>query len=154
MACSPASVEHDVQERKKLEVMVCGREWRASMTQSGTVYVGTHWVFRLSGIWASFLCWSILLSGCLGEKSDTHSLDPQQEGHRTMTSTVYNQSNEPTQDSESSANDPRKQMTMSHPRGSTSRFSWWWWLCKTKTQGKQPPNQAAPGKDLNEVLAA
>lgn len=41
MACSPASVEHGVQERKKLEVMVCGREWRASMTQSGRMWVHT-----------------------------------------------------------------------------------------------------------------
>lgn len=28
---------------------------------------------------------------------------------------------------------------MSHPRGSTSQFSRWWWLCESEAQGKQPP---------------
>lgn len=65
------------------------------MTHSGTVYVGTHWVLGcLASEPLSYAGVSSLVD-VLVRNQILIPLTPSRKGHRTMTSTVYNQSNDP-----------------------------------------------------------
>lgn len=103
-AYSPISIEHSVQGRN-LEMFICGRKGFDDTLRN--LYEGLFLGHRLPNNSAYFLWWKIPSSG----KSDTCSLDPWQEGHRTVTSKVC-QINDPTQDYGSLVSDPRKQRTV------------------------------------------
>lgn len=106
-AYSPVLVQHGVQG-KNLEVIICGRWWRASMTCPGTcMWVHTGVISCPASKSPSCVGGSSLMEIFNG-KSDTCSLDPWQEGHRTVTSKMC-QINDLTQDYESSVSDPGKQ---------------------------------------------
>lgn len=86
-------------------MFICGRKGFDDTLRN--LYEGLFLGHRLPNNSAYFLWWKIPSSG----KSDTCSLDPWQEGHRTVTSKVC-QINDPTQDYGSLVSDPRKQRTV------------------------------------------